>query len=178
MQGGFTVARIRYPNLIDDERRSLAERIKRERGGRLLNLYKLLLHSPPVAEGWLAFFTAIRQKAGLDARYRELAILRVAVINRAEYEFAAHVPFALEAGFSQAELDALRADVVPGTLTAEDRAVIAYTDAMTQAIRVPEEVFAELLRHFREPEVVELTATIAAYNCVSRFLEALHVDPE
>jgi alkylhydroperoxidase family enzyme len=33
-------------------------------------------------------------------------------------------------------------------------------------------------RHFSDREVVELTATVAAYNMVSRFLEALQIEPE
>jgi alkylhydroperoxidase family enzyme len=52
---------------------------------------------------------------------------------------------------------------------------MAYTDAMTLDIRVPDEVFASLKEQFSEKEVVEITATIAAYNCVSRFLVALDV---
>jgi alkylhydroperoxidase family enzyme len=53
--------------------------------------------------------------------------------------------------------------------------VLAYTDAMTLDVRVPDAVFAELKQHFSEQEVVEITATIAGYNCVSRFLVALDV---
>jgi alkylhydroperoxidase family enzyme len=56
--------------------------------------------------------------------------------------------------------------------------VLAYTDAMTREIRVADPVFAAVRTHFAEREIVELTATIAAYNCVSRFLEALRIDPE
>ena len=160
------------------EREPLAERIKRERGGKVLNLYKMLLHSPPVAEGWLAFFTSIRQHAALPGRYRELAILRVAVLNGADYEFDVHVPFALKEGVSPSVIDALRAKRVPDGLDGADRAVIAYADSMTREIHVPDDVFAEVREHFAERQVVELTATIAGYNCVSRFLEALRVDAE
>lgn len=46
---------------------------------------------------------------------------------------------------------------------------------MTIGVSVPDEVFAELKKHFSEQEVVEITATVAAYNCVSRFLVALDV---
>ena len=46
---------------------------------------------------------------------------------------------------------------------------------MTLDVRVPDEVFATLKEQFSEREVVEITATIAAYNCVSRFLVALDV---
>jgi alkylhydroperoxidase family enzyme len=54
-------------------------------------------------------------------------------------------------------------------------AVLEYTDAMTTNVTVPDGVFAELKKYFNEREVVEITATIGAYNCVSRFLVALDV---
>jgi alkylhydroperoxidase family enzyme len=172
------MARVSYPEPSGRESELLVERIKRERGGKLLNLYKMLLHSPPLAEGWLTFLTAVRQRTTLPGRYRELAILRVAVLNDAEYEFDAHAPFALREGVGNAAIDALRGGRVPDELDAADRAVLSYTDSMTRDIRVPDDVFAELREHLSEAHVVELTATVAAYNCVSRFLEALHVDPE
>lgn len=172
------MARIAYPEPSRYEHEPLAARIQAERGGRLLNLYKMLLHSPPVAEGWLAFLTAIRQKAALPGRYRELAILRVAALNDASYEFDAHVPFALREGLRQETIDTLRAARVPEDLDDADRAVIAYTDAMTREIRVSDTVFAQVRARLAERQVVELTATIGAYNCVSRFLEALRIDHE
>jgi alkylhydroperoxidase family enzyme len=172
------MARIPYPDPSRYEREPLADRIKRERGGKILNLYKMLLHSPPIAEGWLTFFTAVRQKGTLSGRHRELAILRIAVLNGADYEFAAHVPFALKEGLAQAQLDALRANRPPEGLTDADRAVIAYADAMTREVHVADEVFTQIRAHFGERDIVELTATIAGYNCVSRFLEAMRIDHE
>jgi len=172
------MARIPYPDPSSYEGQPLAERIRRERGGQLLNLYRMLLHSPSVTEGWLAFLTAIRHNTALPGRYRELAILRVAVLNGADYEFEVHVPVALKEGVSRAAIDALRADRATTDLDDDDRAVIAYTDAMTREIHVSDEVFARIRERFAERDVVELTATIAAYNCVSRFLEALRIDPE
>jgi alkylhydroperoxidase family enzyme len=49
---------------------------------------------------------------------------------------------------------------------------------MTRDVHVPDDVFARVRAHLTERYVVELTATITAYNCVSRFLEALRIDPE
>jgi len=172
------MARIPYPDVSRYEREPLAQRIKHERGGQLLNLYKMLLHSPPVAEGWLAFMSAVRQKTALRGRHRELAILRVAVRNDAAYEFDAHVPFAIQEGIAEPAIEALRAGRIPEGLGRADLAVIAYADSMTSEIRVPDEILAQFREHFAEREVVELTATVAAYNCVSRFLEALRIDPE
>ena len=47
------------------------DKIKAQRGGRFLNLYRTLAHSPTVCEGWLGLFTAIRQKAKLDGASRQ-----------------------------------------------------------------------------------------------------------
>jgi alkylhydroperoxidase family enzyme len=171
------MARISYPDLDRPEIAPLAARIKAERGGKLLNLYRMLLHSPPVAEGWLACLTAIRQKTGLAARVRELVIMRVAVLNAAEYEFQAHLPFAQKESVSEAQIAALRTgDMAP--FGERERAALAYTEAMTRSIRVPDDVFAAVRRHFDDRAIVELTATVGAYNLVSRFLEALQIDHE
>lgn len=156
----------------------LITKIKAERGGRFLNLYRTLAHSPGVAEGWLHLFTEIRQKAKLDDLSRELAIMEVAILNGAEYEYKAHVPFALKAGMTQAQLDALPGWQVSDAFTPKMRAVLAYTDAMTRQIKVPAAIFAAARAQFDERELVELTATIGGYNLVSRFLEAVEMPHE
>lgn len=46
---------------------------------------------------------------------------------------------------------------------------------MTLAVEVPDEVFAIMKHEFNDREIVEITATIGTYNCVSRFLVALDV---
>ena len=66
-------------------------------------------------------------------------------------------------------------DEVLQALTSQEAAVFQYTDAMAKKIEVPESVFDELRRLFTEKETVEITATVAGYNCVSRFLVALNV---
>lgn len=170
------MARIPYPDPDRPDTAALVERIRAERG-KVFNLYGMLLHSPPVAEGWLAFLTAIRQKCSLSGRVRELVIMRVAVVNDADYEFRQHTPFAIKEGITPAQIDALR----QGRFEAfpdDERAVLAYTESMTREVHVPDAVFEAVRPHFNERELVELTATIAAYNLVSRFLEALQIDHE
>jgi len=169
----------RIPYIEEQEHPELAPLIARIRAerGKLIDLYKILLHSPAVMEGWLGFFTAIRQKAKLGGRYRELAILRVAILNGAEYEYQAHLPFALKEGTSAEQIEALKAWQLSPLFDAAERAVLAYTDAMTKEIQVADALFAEVQKHFDARELVELTATIAGYNLVSRFLEAMQVHP-
>ena len=170
------MARLPYSDPTDPAIAQQAAQITAERGGKLLNLYKMLLQSPPVADGWRQLLTAIRQQCMVSARYRELAIMRIAVLNEADYEFAQHVPFALKEGYTEHQLAMLKTADYPAHFAPLDLQVIDYTDAMTTTIRVPQAIFDALKASFNDREMVELTATIAAYNMVSRFLEALQLD--
>ena len=171
------MARIGYPDDSNPEVAALRAQIIAERG-KLHNLYRLLLNSPPVAQGWLNFLTAIRQKTTIDPAIRELSILRIAIINKADYEFSSHVPFALAAGLTQQQVDAIAQWEGSKLFSEVQRAVLLYTDSMTRDVHVPDDVFNQVHPYFNYRGMTELTATIAAYNLVSRFLEALHVDPE
>lgn len=64
-----------------------------------------------------------------------------------------------------------------GPLNEVQWVVLRYADAMTRNVKVKEELFAELrdVAGFNEKEIVELTATVAGYNCASRFLVALDI---
>jgi alkylhydroperoxidase family enzyme len=101
-------------------------------------------------------------------------ILRIAVLNGAPYEFEAHTPFALDAGLTAARIQALQSDV-RDQFDTKECCVLDYCDVMTRQVHVPDELFARVREYFDETAMVELTATIAAYNMVSRFLEAMHV---
>ena len=157
------------PELAELEARITAER------GRLSPLYQMLLNSVPLADGWERLLTAVRNQSSVPPRLRELAILRVAVLNRAPFEFDAHVPHALAAGLTREKIDALRNDTIDEGFDAIERVVVDLTDAMTHQVQVADEVFDRLHPHFDARATVELVATVAAYNMVSRFLEALEI---
>ena len=57
----------------------------------------------------------------------------------------------------------------------EERDVMALADAMTRDVQVPDALFAPLLGQFDAKTLTELVALIAAYNMVSRFLEAMNI---
>lgn len=159
------------PELAAQEAQIMAER------GRVSPLYQVLLNSPPVAHGWEQMLSAIRNRNSLPAGLRELVILRVAVLNRAAYEFDAHVPHALAGGVSEAAIAATRQAVLPAeAFTADERLVLELTDTMTRDIEVPDALFARVRARFGDGQaLVDLTATVAAYNMVSRLLVALQI---
>jgi AhpD family alkylhydroperoxidase len=168
------MARLPYADLSAPDAAPLVEQIIAERGS-VLHLYQMLLHSPPIAKGWLNHLTGIRHHSSLPGDLRELVIMRVALLNRAPYEADQHAPIALAEGLSQAQLDALSNWQDSDQFTPIQCAVLAYTDAMTLQVQMEPAIFQAIRQHFNERLTVELTATIATYNMVSRFLEALHI---
>jgi alkylhydroperoxidase family enzyme len=172
----------RVPLLEETDHPELAgtiAKIKGARGGRLINIYRLMLHSPALANAWFELNQAVRYGTAVDGRSREIAVIRIAILNGVEYVQRAHGPaYALKEGLTVEQVNAIASWHGSNLFTPEQRALLAYTDAMTREIAVPEDIFAELRRHFTERQAVELTMLIGAYNMLTRFLSALKVDPE
>ncbi len=169
------MAHLPYADLSTPELQPLVERIVAERGS-VLHLYQMLMHSPPLAEGWLHYMTQVRQKLQLDGGLRELVIMQIAHLNGAPYEAEQHAPLALREGLAPEQLAALpdwRA--AAAAFTPLQRAALALADTMTRDIHVSASQMAGLRELLGERELVELVGTIAAYNMVSRFLQALHI---
>jgi 4-carboxymuconolactone decarboxylase len=164
------------PELAEIEQSILAER------GRISVLYQALLNSAPIASGWEKLLTAVRHQTGIAPDLRELMILRVAVLNRASFEFDAHVPHALRAGVSPEKIEAIKVNAYANPsgdaaviFSPTEQVLLKLTDAMTLHVDVPDELMKEVQARFDSRSTVEVVTTIAAYNMVSRLLVALHI---
>ncbi len=158
---------------------ALIDKIKAGRRGGLLNVYKLLLHSPPLAETWLDHVGAVRWKTSLSGRLRELLVIRIARVNDVPYVLAQHIPaLAAAEGVTVAECDALADWRKAGAFSAAERAALAYADAMVTQTAVPDDVFAELKRHYDERAIVEISVLIGTYLMHNRVMKALAIDLE
>lgn len=163
----------------------LVDAVLKRRGGTLLNLDRALLWSEPLARGWNAYLGNVRTGLAASRKLRELGICTVALITGAHYEYHHHAPDFLAAGGTQAELDALDSFVAAGAqarpgagLAADEALIVEYAASMTRDVKVPDALFARMRERFDTATIVELTAAIATYNMVARFLLALGVTPE
>jgi alkylhydroperoxidase family enzyme len=178
---------MRIPDWTPDRKpqpQDLVQAILERRGGTLLNLDRALLWSEPLARGWNTYLKAVRTGLGASRQLRELGICTVALITGAHYEYHHHAPDYLAAGGTQAALDALQAYVragasgEPGGLGGDEALVARYAAQMTRDVKVDDALFAAMQARFETTELVEITAAIATYNMVARFLLALGVTAE
>jgi alkylhydroperoxidase family enzyme len=172
----------RIPLIDPKDHPELAELVAKfsaGRRGRLINIYRMLLNSPALAESWFNHSNAVRWKTDLDGRLREIVIIRMGHLTKAQYVLRQHVPaLALADGVSLPECDALADWHGTEYFSARERAALAYADVMTRDIVVPDAVFAEIKRHFDTRQIVELTVLIGSYNMNARVLQALELDLE
>jgi alkylhydroperoxidase family enzyme len=173
------MARVSY--VEEKDHPELAAEIAKIKGGRggLINIYKLLLHSPTVALTWFEHIGAIRWKTKLSPRLRELAIVRIASAASYGYALQQHVPtIAVPDGVSLEECGALKDWRASKFFDEAERAALAYVDAMIAGPHVPDTVFDAVRKHYSEREVVELTVLVGTYIMHNRVFTALKVDLE
>jgi len=116
-----------------------------------------------------------RAEFDLDLEYRELIMCRVAVLNRAGFEWGVHKPAYLDVGGTEEKCEALRAEGIYPLFDEKERTLLELTDQSTRNVEVEERIIDKLKSLFGERQTVEAVATVAAYNMVSRFLVALAI---
>jgi len=168
------MARIPYPNLEDlpEKVRVAAEKLPP------LNIMKMFLNAPTNAIPLLVFGQSILTKQELDDHLRELAILRVAHLTGANYEWTQHVPLAKETGVTDAQVEALPQGADSDAFNEVEKKVIRFTDEVTQDVKASAETFAALEKDLGPRQMVELTLAIGFYGMVARVMESFEVELE
>jgi alkylhydroperoxidase family enzyme len=168
---------------VDAAPKELVDAIRARRAnGELLNLDRMLLHSPPFAKAWNGMFGAIRGQLTMPPKLRELAIMAIGVLNDAEYEWAQHEGEFLKAGGTADQLAALRkwSGGKPDAKRFDEpeQATLALTAEMTRKVKVSPATLKRIRAILPDAQVVELVGTISGYNMVSRFVVATGVQVE
>lgn len=160
------------------EEEAMLDRILQRRGPSGLNeLDRTQFHAPLIADGFNAYFKALRTQNGLPAYIRELCFCRVAALLGSWYEWDIHMPLAREAGVNEESVIDLKRGV-PGRIHGLDersQAVVDVVDTMTLRTAVDQTTFENVRRFFDEKGMVELINSIAGFNGLSKLVVALDV---
>lgn len=165
----------------DPQAGALFDEVRQARGPDfpMPHLYRVLATAPAMFRGWLDFAWPLRQNAHTPRPLRELLILRGAQISGTAYEWAHHVPMALEAGVSQAQIDALADWQASALFDGPQRAVLQLADEVTRGPAASHATVQQLKQSgFDDAAVVELVLTASFYVCVGRFLQSMDIELE
>jgi len=142
-----------------------------------LNIFKMMAHAETNFRPLMRLGQSILTQQQLPAKLRELAILRVARLSKAEYEWVQHVPIAKMTGASDEQVAALeRDDPAAACFDPVDRAVLRATDEIVRDGGPSDATFAELASHFSHREIVELVLAVGFYMVMARLMISTRID--
>lgn len=116
------------------------------------------------------FYAKIFFGGQVGQRYKQLARLKLSLIHGCRTCNKQNIPGALEAGFTDAQIEALQAGD-PGPFTIAERAVIDYAAqiALTNPEgHMTEELFKRLREHFSEAQILELGTSMAVISGMAK----------
>lgn len=149
---------------------------------RPLNIYRMIAHGEQTAVSFLGLGRSILTESQIDAKLRELVILRVGALCGSAYEVLQHRKLAAKAGVPAEQIEAVLAD--PGRQVQADafndmeRAVLRFTDSVVREVKAPDPVFGDVAAVLPHRQVVELLMTIGFYMLANRLSENLEIDLE
>ena len=143
-----------------------------------LNILRMLAHAQTNFVPFLSLGAAILTEQDLDAKLRELAILRVAHLTGAHYEWTQHEPIARQCGATDAQIAAISAGGTAAVFNEVERHVLQFTDELTLDVRVSDATFQALAQHLPARQLVELTLAASFYGLAARIMEVFRIELE
>jgi alkylhydroperoxidase family enzyme len=114
--------------------------------GTVLNIFRTMVHAPKALTAFLAWGGYIlSRRNSLSERDRELVILRVGYNCKSGYEFTQHTRIGLDAGLTEAEIEAIKAGPDDPSWNEADRAMLRATDDLTRDFHVSDASWAALV---------------------------------
>ncbi len=145
-----------------------------------LNIFRTLLRHPKLAKVVSELLMMLLSDGNqLDARLRELVIMRIGWVTACDYEWTQHWPIAKLFGLTEEELLAVRDWTNADCLTAADKAVLAATDDTLAQGRISAQTWNDCLQELEQPEILlELCVAIGAWRMISQLARSTGVELE
>ena len=171
------IKQITSKNEISDEHHGIFDSIASSRG-RISGPFSVLLHSPEIAGRAAHLGAYIRFESLLEDDEREVAIITAAREMNCNYEWAGHVPIAIEAGVAQEVVNVINERISTDEVAPNYSLIIRYARQLINDKKVDQETFEQAVSKYGEQGVTELTAAIGYYGMLACALNVFEVTPE
>jgi 4-carboxymuconolactone decarboxylase len=160
----------------DKETRELMASLERE--GRVFNIFATLARHPALLRRWLVFANHVLAKSTLPARERELAILRMGWLCRAEYEWGHHVAMGQQAGLTAAEVQRVPQGPDAADWSPFEAALLRAVDELQADSFISDATWAALAERYSVQQLLDLIFTAGQYKLVCMALNSIGVQLE
>jgi alkylhydroperoxidase family enzyme len=142
------------------------------------HVHRIVANAPNLLRQFLGLADELRNHTDLDPKLRELALMTVGRITKAEYEFLHHWNISLRVGVRREQLERLGEFEHSPVFSDQERAVMRYAAEVTTNVGVSDATYAGLRSFLDNRRILELAMNVAFYNAVVRILIPLGVELE
>jgi 4-carboxymuconolactone decarboxylase len=143
-----------------------------------LNVFRMWANAPASFRPLVEFAFSLLAKSEFDARKREIAILRVAHVTRAGYEWFQHAIVAKRVGVTDEEIEKIAVDGPVTGLDEEGNLLCRVADEISTEVRLGDDALQQILDRYGTRQATELILCVSYFNMLSRFLESTRVELE
>ena len=155
--------------------KAVVDEIVSGKRGRFGGPFQILIRSPEVCRHLGRLGEYLRWGSSLSPAQSELAICLTARHIRANYEWHAHAPLAVEGGVPAAAVEAIRTGAAPHFDAKDQALVYKLVTELIDTKRLSDASFAEGVAAFGEQGVVELGTIIGYYTAIGNALNVFEV---
>ena len=163
----------RQQQLLDEMGMIVVDGIRKERTDKAA--LEIMLHHEELYIAHIALAQKFLSDGEMSIRDRELAILRIAWLSQAPFEWGAHVNVARRNGVSSEEI----ARVIEGSAAegweTKDEALIRTMEELHFDSKVTDETWQALQRFYNEKQLIELIILAGQYKTVAYYQNALRL---
>ncbi len=181
MQKGDERVRLKEPRIAPlPQSQADAEAMKlmnsrRRPDGTVMNLYTTLANSPKMGERWLTFASYILRESTLPPRDREILILRIGWLCRAEYEFGQHTLVGKSVGLTDEEIKRITLGAKAPGWDPFDATLIRAADELHADAFITDATWNALAKRYNKQQLMDVVMTVGNYNLVSMLLNSFGV---
>ena len=141
-----------------------------------VNVIATMAHSPVVQKGLGRFANQVLFKSSMDARLREIVILRMGWNCQAIYEFGQHTLFGQSVGLTNDEIYFTTRPISDGAWSAVEQTLLQMTDDLWADDCVSDQTWDDLRSHFEPELIMEFVAAALCYRAISGLLNTCGVE--
>ncbi len=139
------------------------------------SMFKVLAHTPAVAQGVAGFLKPLLGDGALPGWYKELVATRLSLLQKSAYAIRAHTLSAKQKGATEAQVAGVE-NFERGPYTEKEKLGFRLAERLHRgADAVDDAFYAQLARAFAPAEIVELFLTAAAFEMFPRFVDGLRI---
>jgi 4-carboxymuconolactone decarboxylase len=142
------------------------------------NIFATLARHPKLLKRWLVFGNHVLSKSSLPAREREIVILRMGWLCRAEYEWGHHVAIGKRAGLSSDDIQRVADGPDAPGWDPFEAVLLRAADELHKDTFISDGTWKSLSARYDTQQLLDLVFTAGQYKLVSMVLNSCGVQLE